>query len=57
MNRARNSDQANGVATIVDESLAGYDEIWAAGGVPQAVFPITYPELVRITDSRVHDVT
>jgi prolyl-tRNA editing enzyme YbaK/EbsC (Cys-tRNA(Pro) deacylase) len=44
------------VTTIVDASLAGYDEIWAAGGVPQAVFPITYAELVRITDSRAHDV-
>lgn len=44
------------VPTIVDASLAGYDEIWAAGGVPQAVFPITYPELVRITDSRSDDV-
>ena len=26
-----------------------YDEIWAAGGVPQAVFPTTYAELLRIT--------
>ena len=44
------------VTTIVDASLAAYDEIWAAGGVPQAVFPITYPELVRITDSRAHEI-
>jgi len=40
------------VTTIVDVSLAAYDEVWAAGGVPQAVFPITYTELVRITDSQ-----
>ena len=26
-----------------------YDEIWAAGGVPQAVFPTTYAELLRVT--------
>jgi prolyl-tRNA editing enzyme YbaK/EbsC (Cys-tRNA(Pro) deacylase) len=45
------------VPTIVDTGLAAYDEIWAAGGVPQAVFPITYTELVRITDSQAHDVT
>jgi prolyl-tRNA editing enzyme YbaK/EbsC (Cys-tRNA(Pro) deacylase) len=38
------------VRTLVDEALAGYDEIWAAGGIPHAVFPTTYPELVRITD-------
>lgn len=38
------------VRTIVDQSLERYDELWAAGGVPQAVFPITYAELVRVTD-------
>jgi prolyl-tRNA editing enzyme YbaK/EbsC (Cys-tRNA(Pro) deacylase) len=37
------------VRTLVDTALAGYDEIWAAGGIPHAVFPTTYPELVRIT--------
>ena len=37
------------VRTLVDTALAGYAEIWAAGGVPQAVFPTTYPELLRIT--------
>ena len=37
------------VRTVVDTALAGYDEIWAAGGVPRAVFPTTYEELVRIT--------
>ncbi|MET0423683.1 MAG: YbaK/EbsC family protein [Actinoplanes sp.] len=37
------------VRTLVDTALAGFDEIWAAGGVPRAVFPITYAELVRVT--------
>jgi prolyl-tRNA editing enzyme YbaK/EbsC (Cys-tRNA(Pro) deacylase) len=36
--------------TLVDTALAQYGEIWAAGGVPSAVFPITYAELTRITD-------
>jgi prolyl-tRNA editing enzyme YbaK/EbsC (Cys-tRNA(Pro) deacylase) len=35
--------------TLVDTALAQYEEIWAAGGIPHAVFPITYPELVRVT--------
>jgi prolyl-tRNA editing enzyme YbaK/EbsC (Cys-tRNA(Pro) deacylase) len=35
--------------TLVDTALAGYEEVWAAGGVPRAVFPTTYPELLRIT--------
>jgi prolyl-tRNA editing enzyme YbaK/EbsC (Cys-tRNA(Pro) deacylase) len=37
------------VRTLVDTHLARYDEIWAAGGVPRAVFPTTYEELLRIT--------
>ncbi len=37
------------VRTLVDTALEQYDEIWAAGGVPRAVFPTTYAELVRIT--------
>nr|MDT0662086.1 YbaK/EbsC family protein [Micromonospora sp. DSM 115978] len=37
------------VRTLVDTALAGYDEIWAAGGVPRAVFPTSYAELLRIT--------
>ncbi|MET7399512.1 YbaK/EbsC family protein [Dactylosporangium sp. NPDC005572] len=35
--------------TLVDEDLGQYDEVWAAGGIPQAVFPITFAELVRVT--------
>lgn len=37
------------VRTLVDTALAAFDEIWAAGGIPHAVFPTTYDELVRIT--------
>ncbi|GAA2183077.1 YbaK/EbsC family protein [Micromonospora lupini] len=35
--------------TLVDTALAAYPQIWAAGGVPQAVFPTTYAELLRVT--------
>jgi len=35
--------------TLVDKALAGYDVVWAAGGVPQAIFPTTYAELLRVT--------
>jgi prolyl-tRNA editing enzyme YbaK/EbsC (Cys-tRNA(Pro) deacylase) len=37
------------VRTLIDLALASYDEIWAAGGIPHAVFPTTFDELVRIT--------
>jgi hypothetical protein len=30
-------------------ALAAYDQIWAAGGTPHAIFATTYPELVRMT--------
>jgi len=42
--------------TLVDTALAQYEEIWAAGGIPHAVFPITYPELVRVTAGAPTDV-
>ncbi|HEY8472429.1 MAG TPA: YbaK/EbsC family protein [Natronosporangium sp.] len=45
------------IRTLLDRTLAGYAELWAAGGVPQAVFPTTYPELVRITDADPADVS
>ena len=35
--------------TLVDVTLASWDEIWAAGGHPKAVFPTHYDELLRIT--------
>lgn len=37
------------VRTLVDVDLEQYPVIWAAGGVPRAVFPISYAELVRVT--------
>ena len=37
------------VRTLVDTALGQYDTIWAAGGVPRAVFPVTYAELLRVT--------
>jgi prolyl-tRNA editing enzyme YbaK/EbsC (Cys-tRNA(Pro) deacylase) len=37
------------VRTLVDTALGQYPVVWAAGGVPRAVFPITYAELLRVT--------
>lgn len=37
------------IRTLVDEMLADYPQVWAAGGIPHAVFPTTFDELVRIT--------
>ena len=37
------------IRTLVDVALGAYPEVWAAGGIPPAVFPTTFDELVRLT--------
>jgi prolyl-tRNA editing enzyme YbaK/EbsC (Cys-tRNA(Pro) deacylase) len=44
------------LATLVDTALARYPEIWAAGGIPHAVFPTTFAELVAVTGGEPADV-
>ncbi len=44
------------LTTIVDEALAAHPEIWAAGGTPHTVFPLTFDELVRLTNGTVTKV-
>ena len=38
------------IRTLVDVTLAEFDELWAAGGIPHAVFPISYLHLVALTN-------
>ncbi|MBN9606784.1 MAG: YbaK/EbsC family protein [Actinomycetales bacterium] len=42
--------------TVVDETLADFDPIWAAAGAPHAVFRTSFAELVRMTGGRVLSV-
>jgi prolyl-tRNA editing enzyme YbaK/EbsC (Cys-tRNA(Pro) deacylase) len=44
------------ISTIVDRALADFDQLWAAGGIPHAVFPLTYRELLLLTGGRELDV-
>ncbi len=44
------------LTTIVDEALAAHPELWAAGGTPHTLFPLTFDELVRLTGGAVHKV-
>jgi prolyl-tRNA editing enzyme YbaK/EbsC (Cys-tRNA(Pro) deacylase) len=44
------------IPTIVDTALEQYEQVWAAGGIPHAVFPTTFAELVRITDGQPAEV-
>lgn len=42
--------------TWIDESLGRFETVHAAAGHPRAVFPISFEELVRVTNGRVDDV-
>ena len=44
------------IRTLVDTWLDKYDQVWAAGGHPHAVFPTSFGELVRITGGAAADV-
>ena len=44
------------IRTIVDCALGEFDELWAAGGIPQAVFPLTYDQLLTLTGGVEADV-
>jgi prolyl-tRNA editing enzyme YbaK/EbsC (Cys-tRNA(Pro) deacylase) len=41
---------------VVDTALRGYPVVWAAGGIPHAVFPTTFDELVLLTGGFAADV-
>lgn len=45
--------RSNSVRTFVDETLIEYHEVWAAAGTPDAVFPISPTDLVKVTGGRV----
>lgn len=43
--------------TYIDETLLGYETIWAAAGTPNAVFPLTPADLQRLTGAKAIRVT
>lgn len=45
------------IPTLVDRALADFDELWAAGGIPHAIFPLTYCELLVLTGGVETDVS
>lgn len=44
------------VPVFADETLLGFDEVWAAAGTPEAMFPIDPGTLVDISGGTVADV-
>ena len=41
------------LATLIDEDLLQHEELWAAAGTPNAVFPLPAADLVRLTGGQV----
>lgn len=41
------------IETLIDRDLLAYETIWAAGGTPRALFPLTPQELVTATGGEV----
>ena len=47
---------ANALTTLIDRELLRFDTVYAAGGTPHAMFPLTPADLVRITTGTVVDI-
>lgn len=41
---------ARRVDTVVDETLARYPVVWTAAGAPDSVMPLSYAQLLAITE-------
>lgn len=41
------------VRTFVDDALLAFEEVWAAAGTPDSVFPLSPGDLVRLSDGTV----
>jgi prolyl-tRNA editing enzyme YbaK/EbsC (Cys-tRNA(Pro) deacylase) len=47
---------ATAVPVYLDETLTGFEEVWAAAGTPSAVFPISPDRLVELSGAEVAQV-
>ena len=47
---------ATGIGVVVDDGLLEFATVWAAAGLPDAVFPIAPAELVRLSRGTIADV-
>ncbi len=44
------------LTTVIDRQLLSHDRVWAAAGLPDAVFAVTPEDLVRASGGRVEDL-
>lgn len=45
------------IRAFLDETLLGFDRIWAAAGTPRHIFALSPPDLIRISNAQVADFT
>lgn len=45
-----------GIPVYIDDSLQRYDQLYAAGGAHNAIFPITLEQLKQVTGGKIADV-
>jgi prolyl-tRNA editing enzyme YbaK/EbsC (Cys-tRNA(Pro) deacylase) len=38
------------VRTVVDQTLAGFPVVWTAAGTPDSVMPLSYQQLLKVTE-------
>lgn len=47
---------ARACRVLCDRGLLAHDQVWAAAGLPDAVFPIAPADLVRVSEASVEDI-
>jgi prolyl-tRNA editing enzyme YbaK/EbsC (Cys-tRNA(Pro) deacylase) len=47
---------ASPAIVLIDSDLESFPAVWAAAGTPNAVFKVTPPDLIRLTQGRVADL-
>lgn len=48
--------RTTGLPVYIEDSLARFEQLYAAAGAPNAIFPVTYSQLLQITGGRVADL-
>ena len=47
---------ATAMSVVIDRQLVAHDRVWAAAGLPDAVFGIDAPDLIRVSGGSVADI-
>lgn len=48
--------RTGGLPIYIEDSLSRFEQLYAAAGAPNAIFPVTYSQLLHITGGRVADL-